>query len=87
VSDPKTLLAMAEAQFALGMSTLRMLRDALDTPAAVSPPIGRQESRCEGINACALVNDEARQSRASFGAPHAWRCVGCGHQESTPRAM
>jgi hypothetical protein len=81
VSDPKTLLAMAEAQIALCMSTLVMLREALNEPPRVSPPmpVPTTPERCAGIEACALKDGDAKQSRASFGSPHAWRCTGCGH--------
>lgn len=35
---------------------------------------------CDGFaeERCARVNDDARISKASFGAPNAAQCVGCG---------
>jgi hypothetical protein len=80
VTDPKTLLAMADAQFSLGMSTLKMLRDALEEPVTPTASLAFP-ARCAGHEHCALSEDQHRQDhRATFGAPHAWQCVGCGYQ-------
>ena len=43
------------------------------------------EARCQGIPAqhCALQDDDARISRATFADPHAWQCAGCRHRETS----
>jgi hypothetical protein len=83
--DVRAHLEALIAQHAAFGQSLALLREAL--PAPVPRVSFSCPERCDGINACALKDDDARQARGSFGDPHAWRCVGCGHQESTPRAM
>ncbi len=82
--DVRAHLEALIAQHAAFGQSLALLREAL--PAPVPRMSFSVPERCEGINACALKDDEARKSRATLGDPQAWKCVGCGHMEHT-RAM
>ncbi len=78
MSDPTALLAMAEAQFSLGMATLKLLRESLAVP--VAPPVFVSPDRCKGIDACGLSDVDSRIDKTTFGS-QVWKCVGCGHTE------
>lgn len=47
--------------------------------AVTDVPTARLEQpvHCRGIAACGLIDDDAREARASFAHPRAWVCVGC----------
>lgn len=75
-----------EANVAIHGALIQSMRHTLDRAAqadAVVPsatPVAVTEPRCEGIERCGLKDEDARQSRANFGRPHAWLCAGCGHE-------
>lgn len=78
-----------EATVALLSAQLAALRHALQHPPAVTPvarEVGlERQLRCLGVadEHCALRNEEAKQSRATFGDRQAWRCAGCAFESGT----
>jgi hypothetical protein len=74
-----------EAQIALLTGQVAAMRHALETPQTPrATPSREYPARCAGVSEaqCALRDDDARHSRASFGDPRAWACAGCGHNGS-----
>lgn len=67
--------------------TLRILQGQLETldAAVVSTEVPTAKpslpDRCDGIARCGLQDDDARQRKATFANPRAWKCVSCGHEE------
>ena len=75
-------LAAFEAQLAIMQTQIAAMRHAMqgaDVPKARLATPARLE-RCDGVPDahCALVNEDAKQFKGSFAAPHAADCKGCG---------
>jgi hypothetical protein len=81
----KAHLDAIEGQLELTKVQILALRHAL---APLFAPTARPSlpDRCTGIARCALQDEDARISKASFAEPNAWKCVGCGHREAMTTA-
>ena len=76
----KAHLDALEAQVELAIVQIKALRHVLEPMFAPKATVAL-DPRCAGIPAarCALQDDAARLSRASFGNRNAWQCLGCGY--------
>lgn len=75
-----------EAELQLALVRIGQMRQFI---AAQKPPV-RVETptlpeRCADVAPvlCALRDEEARLTRASFGNPNGWQCVGCRYEGPT----
>lgn len=74
-----------EATFRIGLAQVDALRHALvQPPTKTEMPSARVSlpERCEGIERCALKDDDHRIEKSTF-AGRSWKCKGCGHQETS----
>lgn len=83
----KHLEAIAASVALLG-AQIEALRHELAPKQA--PPVAREVTpkrlpRCQDVPdvRCALMNEDAAQSRSNFSNPHAWQCVGCKYEGAT----
>ena len=72
------------------LGLLKVQLDAIRHAISVQPkPVTKTDpvrlERCRDVSPrlCAVLDDEARIDRRSFGNPNAWECAGCGYPGST----
>lgn len=80
-------LALLDAQLKLALAQIESIRLVLQ-PVPSAKPSRTLPEWCQAYDAeqCALQSEEAKQTLASFGNPHAWRCGGCLREGGELRA-